>query len=720
MASPLARRTLVLLFFIALIPRIALLAELGGSQYFDYPSVDEEEYRLWATEIAEGRAKPEVFYGSPVYPYFLGSIFRVFGTDLFLPRVVQAILGAARAPLTALAGALVFGPAIGVIAGIFVGIYWTTLFYDVFLLKECLALFLQDAALLALIVALAHRSGRTASARLLLGTGFLIGLAALAREFLAPFILLAAALVVWRVHRHFAGRTTAWRRALVAGLIVIVGAAGALVPVALRNLVVGGEFVLLSSQGGQNFYLGNNSANTAGIVTFPTNIRSDPLTLQQDFRALASFRTGRTLGPSEASTYWMNETLREMGEDPMRAVTLLGRKALLSVSAFEVPNVLAIEYFARITKTLAWNPIRWQVVLPLALVGIVVALRRDRDRDRLDLALAPLLILATVFFALIAFYVSDRYRLPAVAPLALFAAAGLVSLARAVRSVPRPSLARAAPVVIGLGVVVVVMHLPLLPSASRGDAMPPANLANSLAKDGRYEDAIARYEEAFEIEPDTDFALYGIAMVYADNGRYPEAIEHFKKYVRKNPLSSHGYYNLGTTYFEMGHPDTAIMAFENAIRIEPYYAEAHFNLGAVKQRLDDLEGARVSYEAAVGAAPGLFRAWNNLGTVLVRLGDTEAAMSAFERALGDTTYVEPHVNIAGLWLERGEGARAALHYEWILARQRRLDALLGLGKARALTGDGAAARDVFETYLRVAPPNDPTRAEVERRLANLG
>jgi tetratricopeptide (TPR) repeat protein len=629
------------------------------------------------------------------------------------------------------------------VTGVFVGLYRTTAFYDVFLLKESLALFIQCGALLAVAIALRRLEADASdardprgspvgitlareTARATFAAGALAGLTALAREYLAPALVAILTLVAVRAWMGARGNTrapasapssaaaspSAWSAATRAAALFVAGAALVLLPVALRNLVVGGEFVLLSSQGGQNFYLGNNLGNHTGLVTFPANVRSDPMTLEADFRALAEHRAGRTLGPSEASSFWMRESLREMASDPAHAIKLLGRKALLSMSAFEVPNVLSIGYFGRISRSLALNPIRFGLLFPLAMLGIAVALRDPALRRA---AILPLIMLATVFLALVAFYVSDRYRLPAIAPLSLFAAVACMAALRFVREGAWRAHAGARRLAVaGVAIVAlaaVVSRLPLLPPGARGAAMPPANLGNSLAKAGRLDDAIARYQEAFAIEPDTDFALYGIAVVYGDLGRYAEAIASFRKYIEKNPYSAQAYYSLGNTYFEMGHPDTAVMAFQAAVRLEPYYAEAYFNMGAVKQVSGDLPGAIEAYESALRTAPGLARAWNNLGMALIATGRNAEGAAALERAFVDTTYIEPRMNLADLLLRQGRADPASQLYNWVLMREKRRDALLGYARARLAAGDSTGARTSLELYLRVVPPNESMQAD---------
>jgi tetratricopeptide (TPR) repeat protein len=726
LTAPRARALLLALFVLALVPRLAFLLELRGSEYFAYPAVDEAEYRDWALKVARGERLSEgVFYASPVYPYALGAFFRLAGPDLFDARVAQALLGAARAPIVAAAAHAAFGPGAAVGAGLFAAFYRTTLFYDGFLLKECLALLIQDVALLLVVLLLRGDAARAAAGRsraLLLASGVLVGLAALAREYLAPFIAGALALVVARAWRLVAdapsGRSAA-QGALVAGALFAAGAALPLLVVAARNQIVAGEFVLLSAQGGQNFYLGNSRGNTTGLVTFPPNVRSTPMTLEQDFRALASHHAGRPLGSAETSAYWFHEAVREMASDPVHAATLLSRKALLALNAFEVPNVYSIRYFSRLSRVLEWDPVRFGLLLPLAALGIMVALR---DPARRAAAAAPLVLLAIAYAALVAFYVSDRYRLPATTPLFLFAGVGIEAVARTARRAARReagSMREIGAMLLLMAAAAAVSRLPVVPRGGRGEAMPPANLANELAKEGRYEQAIARYEEAFAIEPDTDFALFGIATVYATLGRHAEAVEVLKKYVARNPSSARAYYNLGIAYYECGHADSSAMALEAAVRLQPYYSEALFNLGAVRQATGDLARARAAYESAVRANPTLARAWNNLGATLIALGQPSEGREALERALADTTYSEPRMTLGGLCLAEGKFAEAARHFEWVLARERRREALFGLGKALAFQGNDAAARAPLELFLRVAPAGDPNRAEAARILATL-
>ena len=60
----------------------------------DAPTIDEASYDEWASEIAAGEwMGEEVFFQEPLYPYFLGTLYAVFGRDLLVVRLIQAALG---------------------------------------------------------------------------------------------------------------------------------------------------------------------------------------------------------------------------------------------------------------------------------------------------------------------------------------------------------------------------------------------------------------------------------------------------------------------------------------------------------------------------------------------------------------------------------------------------------------------------------------------------
>ena len=148
-ATGLPLRTLGLLFGLALVLRLGHLLAMTASPYFDNPIIDAGTYQDLAASIAAGRGHPEaVFWHPPGYPYFLGLLWSLAGKSFLWPRLVQALLGALAVALTAWIGSRVFGPRVGLGAGLAAAGYGMLIYFDGELLTPTLAIF----AILATVI----------------------------------------------------------------------------------------------------------------------------------------------------------------------------------------------------------------------------------------------------------------------------------------------------------------------------------------------------------------------------------------------------------------------------------------------------------------------------------------------------------------------------------------------------------------------------------------
>ena len=89
------RRDALLIFGLALFLWLVHLWSLSGSLFFSVTMIDTLSYDEWASRLAGGDwIGTEAFYQAPLYPYFIGVIYGVFGSDLMYARFAQALLGA--------------------------------------------------------------------------------------------------------------------------------------------------------------------------------------------------------------------------------------------------------------------------------------------------------------------------------------------------------------------------------------------------------------------------------------------------------------------------------------------------------------------------------------------------------------------------------------------------------------------------------------------------
>ncbi len=238
MSTPIRSRSILLaILVIALALRLAHWWAVRDEPFFAQLAMDSQEYDRWAQEIAGGDwLGSQVFFQAPLYPYLLALIFKVAGWRLDAVYLLQ--IAAAVAGIWALdrAAREMAGERVALAAAGLAAVYGPFLFYDVQLLKESFAVTVTCFLLWAL------------GARRWLAAGVLLGLLALFREnalLLVPFLLPLA----WSRGEKMTGF-------LRHGGALVLGLALALAPVALRNGIVGGDFLPTTFQGGVNFWIG--------------------------------------------------------------------------------------------------------------------------------------------------------------------------------------------------------------------------------------------------------------------------------------------------------------------------------------------------------------------------------------------------------------------------------------------------------------------------------
>ncbi|MFO8055998.1 MAG: glycosyltransferase family 39 protein, partial [bacterium] len=179
--------TAVLLFSLAL--GVANLVQYMDTPLFTVPFTDEESYVNWAKKIVEGKPVG-VFYQDPLYPYFLALVFKITGVpetgmdhpSWLMIRILQVLMGTGAATLVFYTARKLAGPAAAAAALLLFSLYQGLYFYELLLLKTCLAT-LASAGVLAAGAACASSAYRKPRWLLL---GVLIGIASLLRgNFLA-------------------------------------------------------------------------------------------------------------------------------------------------------------------------------------------------------------------------------------------------------------------------------------------------------------------------------------------------------------------------------------------------------------------------------------------------------------------------------------------------------------------------------------------------------
>lgn len=426
-------------FLLALLLRAVYLWQLHRSGLWAWLRLDPLYYHDWAVRIARGEFLARgTFEMTPLYAYALGGLFALAGYGLLLPRILQAVAGAAACALVSVLGCRISGRAAGLLAGAAAAAYGPLLFHEAQIMKTALTITLTVATAALFYFSEGRRTGWLAAG------GAALGMTALSQENINLILPILAAWVAWR-SRGLGPRPVALRLAVMAAGWIL-----AVAPATIHNAVVSGELVLITSGGGEVFYTGNNEM-ASGHYRPPPFVRPDPFFEHEDFRLEAARRLGRppaAITRSESDAFWWQEGLRFIRGHPAAWLALLWDKAATYLNAFERPDNYSYDNFARFLAVLRLPLVTFGWVAPLGVAGLVLTASRWPELLPLQAAIGAYVVSALLFFT------QDRYRMPMIPLLILFAAHAAVVLTRAAVMRDGRRLAWMVPLVGGLALFV--------------------------------------------------------------------------------------------------------------------------------------------------------------------------------------------------------------------------------------------------------------------------
>lgn len=469
----------------------------ANDPYFYFPSVDPRTYHEWATRIAGGEwIGKDVFFLSPLYPYALAVLYEITGPSLFAARLVGLIGGAGCCALVYLLGKRTLGAATGAIAAFAWALYAPAIFYD----GDLLVTAIQTPLNLLLALAVVRASSRRTAASWAVA-GALLGISALAR----PNVLLLGAILVPWIALSLWGRLPR-ARILLAAAAFVLSTAALVLPATIRNYAVGDDVVLVSAQGGANFYIGNGPGATGVFRVpreFPPTRADDPEQQRAAYERVAEAESGRELKPSEISFFWWRRTWSHVADRPGAWLRVLGVKLGLFFNEYEPGSSGDIETSRAFSRVLRAPLLSFAIVSPLALLGMLLAWRRRRE------AFALYAVVATYAASLVLYFVLSHYRMPVVPFLVIFAAYAVVWILERVRDRKPAALALAAA---GIALAVVATQPDLVDET--GDRfIAHYNLGNKYRQLERPEEAIAEYERSIALNPDYISSQHNLALV---------------------------------------------------------------------------------------------------------------------------------------------------------------------------------------------------------------
>jgi Flp pilus assembly protein TadD len=615
--------------------------------------------RVVAGDVALG---PGLYYVSPLYIYFLACVLGLAGS-FTAARVVQAALGA-------LAVACVFvmardwaGRRAAWGAAALAALCGVLTFHEALLMQSSIDAVLTAGALTLLTRALlSHEAAppaRVGATSWFVLSGLVFGLQTLNRpNVLAAAVAIGAALVVVR----------RWRGAAALAIGLLIG----LAPVTIRNVVVAGEWSLVSSHGGLNFYIGNHEAATGYYQTVP-GVRPDIVGQQEDTRRVAEAAIGRPLSDADVSAYFSDQAWTWIRAQPVAAAALTLKKFALAFHADYSALPHSFEFFADDAGTaLRWLVAGPWLVVPLGLSGLVVAWPARRPREFAVWAL----FVPAYAAGLALFFVSERYRLPLIPPLAVAAGMFIDRAIDLVRGVGRADVRGRAPAVAAAvaAAAFAFVNWPIpLPDSREGDrlrmvqidaaagrhdeadrvarravaaAASPARVhevaGRAFLQAGQIERALGHLRSAFDLGSRSPEAVIDLADAQLQSGRAGEVASTLRAVAWPDPPDPSALTRAGRVAAAAGAHPLAEDLLGRATALDPTRAEAWAQLGFSRLFSRAFEAAVPAFEQAVRLDPRDAVALGGLAVCEANLGRRDAALAHARQALS----IDPNERLA--------------------------------------------------------------------------
>ncbi|MHC4946293.1 MAG: tetratricopeptide repeat protein, partial [Planctomycetota bacterium] len=567
---------------------------------------------LSETIAREGLGGESPFYLPPLYSHFLALVRLIFGEPLPVMLFLQGVLGLLNLWLIHYLARKFFGERAAFFALLIALFYAPLMFFETKLVATTVAIFLG-----LLSVTLLSRGIEEKKVWFLTAAGLCIGLLCEARPNFLIFAVLALVLVFIQAGRPL---RTGWKMPALFFL-------GLAVPLAASlglNVTGSGERILITGNGGINFYFGNH-AKATGVNDAPSRDFSSIFDQGPAAKRLAEDAEDRPLTQKEVSQYWLHKGLSEIRKDMGGWIGLLVKKARLFLSSFGYGVIYIPEVEAHLSLVQRLLILPTGLLIALGLGGLWIGLRQ-----RFAVTLPLLLFLLSSVATVLIFFMAERFRVPFMAgfiPFAgLFVARGYAAIRE--KSLMNPLLCLAA------AAAFTFLSFYWVDDTIRTSQQTRAriSLGKAFLEDKRYEEARLEVSAAMKIK-NTETGHYLLGLINEAEGKTEEAEACYLEAAGLDPIYLEPRGALAALYESAKDWDRAIEMRRQIIEIVPYRFEGYYNLGLtmidsgrVKQGIAILE--RTTEMASANAM-----VWEVLGKAYKMEKRPEKAMKAFRKAI---------------------------------------------------------------------------------------
>lgn len=240
----------------------------------------------------------------------------------------------------------------------------------------------------------------------------------------------------------------------------------------------------------------------------------------------------------------------------------------------------------------------------------------------------------------------------------------------------------------------------------RPDDVAALNMASFAAFQADHADlALDWLTSARSADPDDSQTFYNLGLVSQSVGLYDDAVAAYGRAAELEPGLASAHYNLGTALSQLGRLDESLQAYDRALDAEPDHGKALASKGYILRAQGRADDAIAAYGRAASILLGDSEVLIGLGKSLQDAGRLSEAASAFARAADtDPDDAEAFSNLANVLVQREEATDAVAACDAYLDRYPGSTSVLA-AKSVALSecGDTGAARQLVDLDRFVTP-----------------
>ena len=187
------------------------------------------------------------------------------------------------------------------------------------------------------------------------------------------------------------------------------------------------------------------------------------------------------------------------------------------------------------------------------------------------------------------------------------------------------------------------------------------NIGFHFMSNNLFSEAIEKYNEALDLDPNYGEAINGLAYTYAVMEDFSKSIEYLKRYASASPGDANPFDSMAETYFRMGKLKDAIAKYKEALEVRPNFYYTYWSIGYIFALKEDYSKAMEYIDQSIAMAPssgiraegyvlrGFYNYW--LGNLNQSLSDLQKASELAEKVGNE------------LWKAYVEWIKGWIHYD---------------------------------------------------------